>query len=46
MKMSTLKPKVYEWLTTARIQLTSKLDMMKKGWNDTGLLRAFDPEFQ
>ena len=46
MKMSTLKPKVCEWLFTAWTHLTSKLDMVRKGWSHTALLRAFDTEFQ
>jgi hypothetical protein len=46
MKISTLKPKVCEWLFITWIHLTSKLDMVKKGWSHTWLLRAFDLEFQ
>jgi hypothetical protein len=33
-------------LFTAWYLLTSKQDMVKKGWNQTGLLRAFEPDFQ
>jgi hypothetical protein len=45
-KMSILKPKICGWLFTAWYLLTSKQDMVKKGWNQTGLLRAFEPDFQ
>jgi hypothetical protein len=45
-KMSTLKPKVCGWLFRSWHQLTTKTEMVKKGWIHTGLLRAFEPEFQ
>jgi hypothetical protein len=45
-KMSILKPKISGWLFIALYHLSSKQDMVKKGWNQTGLLRAFEPEFQ
>jgi hypothetical protein len=45
-KMSTLKPLICQWLFTAWHHLTTKLEMVKKGWKQTGLLKAFEPEFQ
>jgi hypothetical protein len=45
-KMSTLKPLICQWLFTAWHHLTTKLDMVEKGWKHTGLLKAFEPEFQ
>jgi hypothetical protein len=45
-KMSTLKPKLCSWLYSVWQHLTYKLLMVVKGWNKTGLLRAFDLNFQ
>jgi hypothetical protein len=44
--MFILKPKVCGWLFTSWHHLTTKTEMVKKGWTHTGLLRAFEPEFQ
>jgi hypothetical protein len=46
MKMSTLKPKICGWLHKAWKHLTCKEDMVKKGWGHTGLLQAFQEDFQ
>jgi hypothetical protein len=46
MKMSTLKPKICGWLHKAWEHLTCKEDMVKKGWGHTGLLQAFQEDFQ
>jgi hypothetical protein len=40
-KMSTLKPKLCSWL-----YVSSKQDMVKKGWEKCGLLRSFYSNFQ
>jgi hypothetical protein len=45
-KMSTLKPLICQWLFTAWHHITTKLDMVEKGWKHTGLLKAFEPEFK
>jgi hypothetical protein len=45
-KMSTLKPLICQWLFTAWHHLTTKLEMVEKGWKHIGLLKAFEPEFQ
>jgi hypothetical protein len=46
LKMSTLRPKICGWLFTAWHNLTTRREMVKKGWSYTGLQRAFEPEFQ
>jgi hypothetical protein len=46
MKMSTLKPKICGWLHKAWEHLTCKEEMVKKGWGHTGLLQAFQEDFQ
>jgi hypothetical protein len=45
-KMSILKPRICGWLFTARHHLTIKSDMVKKRWKHTGLLQAFETNFQ
>jgi hypothetical protein len=45
-KMSTLKPMVCGWLFTTWQHLTSQQDMVSKGWMHTGLLQAFNGDFQ
>ena len=45
-KMSTLKPKVCKWLFSTKQHLTLQCDMVSKGWKHTGLLQAFNGEFQ
>ena len=45
-KMSKLKPHLCHWLYKAWINVSSKTDMISKGWTQIGLLRAFDNDFQ
>ena len=45
-KMSTLKPKLYLWLFLAWLHISSKQEMVLKGWEKCGLLRSFDSNFQ
>jgi hypothetical protein len=45
-KMSTLKPSICQWLFIAWRHLTTKLEMVERGWKHTGLPKAFEPEFQ
>ena len=45
-KMSKLKPHICHWLYKAWIHVSSKINMISKGWEQAGLLRAFDSEFQ
>ena len=45
-KMSTLKPHICHWLFNAWKHVSSKTSMIRKGWEQAGLLRAFDTEFQ
>ena len=45
-KMSKLKPHICHWLYKAWIHVSSKINMISKGWEQAGLLRAFDNEFQ
>jgi hypothetical protein len=45
-KMSTLKPRLCSWLFFAWLHISSKQDMVKKGWEKCGLLHSFDSDFQ
>jgi len=45
-KMSTLKPKMYSWLYFAWLHISSKKEMVIKGWEECRLLRLFDQSFQ
>jgi hypothetical protein len=45
-KMSTLKSKLCSWLFSAWLHVSSKQDMVKKGWEKCGLLRSFYSNFQ
>ena len=44
-KMSTLKPLLCGWLFKAWAHV-NKLEMIKIGWAQCGLLQTFDPTFQ
>ena len=45
-KMSILKPKLYSWLFSAWLHISSKQEMVQKGWEKCGLLCSFDSNFQ
>ena len=45
-KMSKLKPHICHWFYKAWIHVSSKINMISKGWEHIGLLKAFDSEFQ
>ena len=45
-KISKLKSHICEWLYVAWTNVSSRIAMVLKGWEQTGLLRAFDKEFQ
>jgi hypothetical protein len=45
-RMSILKPRLCGWLFTIWHNLTIRSDMVKKGWKHTGLLQAFETNFQ
>ena len=45
-KMSKLKPHICHWLYKAWIYVSSKINMISRGWEQAGLLRAFNREFQ
>jgi hypothetical protein len=45
-KMSTIKPLLCSWLHKAWFHVFEKQDMICKGWEKAGLLRAFEKSFQ
>jgi hypothetical protein len=45
-KISTIKPLLYSWLHKAWLHVFFKQDMICKGWEKAGLLRAFEKSFQ
>ena len=44
-KMSKLKPYICEWLFVAWKNVSSRIAMVFKRWEQTGLLYSFDKEF-
>ena len=45
-KMSTLKSKLCSWLFSAWLRISSKQEVVQKGWEKCGLLCSFDSNFQ
>jgi hypothetical protein len=45
-KMSILNTKLYSWLFSAWLHLSSKQEIVKKGWYKYGLLPSFHFHFQ
>ena len=46
LRMSNLKPLIYEWLYNAWTQIKNMQDMIIKGWNKCRIDNAFIHEFQ